>query len=149
MRAPLSGVVEDLRANNARSVIQPGEEVLQIVPVGEELIVESRVAPTDTGHVRPGLPADVKVTSYDPSRFGSVTGTVKRLSATSFLDEQNKPYFLAEITLSAPHLGDDPEMLRIIPGMTVTADIQTGQKSLLAYLIKPVSRGFNTAFRER
>ena len=93
--------------------------------------------------------ADVKVTSFDASRFGSLDGTVTQISATTYLDTDQNPYYRAEIKLQKDHLGDNPEQFRVLPGMTVTADIRTGEKSILDYLLKPVSRGFDNAFKER
>ena len=149
VRAPVSGIVEGMTINTVNTVIAPGQEILKIIPSDDQLIVESRISTDDIGHVTEGQTADVKVSSFDPSRFGTVAGVVKRVSATSYLDERKNPYFLAQIELSENHLGNDPERLRIIPGMTVTADIQTGKKTVLAYLMKPISRGFSNAFRER
>ena len=148
VRAPVAGIVEGMTVDSINAVIQPGEEILQIVPIDQELIVESRVSAEEVGHIRPGLETDVKVHSYDSTRFGTVGGVVRRLSATSFSDGQNPPYFLAEISLSASYLGSNSSQLRVIPGMTVTADIQIGKKSVLEYLMKPVSRGFDNSFRE-
>jgi len=122
---------------------------LQIVPTEVELIVETRVSTTDVGHVHKCQSADVKINSYDSSRFGTLDGTVQRVSATTFLDERQTLYYLAEIRLATNYVGDDPEYLKIIPGMTVTVDIKTGEKSSLAYLVKPISRGFSRSFRER
>lgn len=149
VRAPVSGIVEGLSINSTNTVIDPGEDILKIIPTEDELIVESRIPTDDIGHIHAGLTADVKISSFDPSRFGTVKGIVKRVSATTYLDERKNPYFLAQITLEENHLGNDPKKLQIIPGMTVTADIQTGQKTILDYMMKPVSRGFNNAFRER
>ncbi len=149
VRATVSGIVEGMTINSANAVIKPGQAILKIMPTDEELIVESRVSTEDIGHVRAGQNADIKINSYDPSRFGSVKGIVQRISATTYLDERKNPYFLARIELSADHLGNDPTRLRILPGMTVIADIETGEKTVLDYLMKPVSRGFSNAFRER
>jgi len=149
IRATVSGIVEGMAINSANAVIKPGQAILKIMPTDEELIVESRVSTEDIGHVHAGQTADIKINSYDPSRFGSVKGTVQRISATTYLDERKNPYFLARIKLSADYLGNDPMRLRIVPGMTVIADIETGEKTVLDYLMKPVSRGFSNAFRER
>ena len=149
VRAPVSGIVEGMTINTINAVIAPGEDILKIIPIDDKLIVESRISTDDIGHVTAGQIADVKISSFDPSRFGTVSGTVERVSATSYLDERRNPYFLARIALNENHLGNDPERLRIVPGMTVTADIKTGRKTVLAYLMKPISRGFSNAFRER
>ncbi|PCI06192.1 MAG: hypothetical protein COB77_07160 [Gammaproteobacteria bacterium] len=147
--APVSGIVQALSINSINAVAEPGKIILRIVPMDDELIVESRIMPVDVGHVHIGQYADVKIDSYDSGRFGSIEGTVKQISATTYLDEKNNPYYRAEITLSQSWVGDNPETMKIIPGMTVQANIETGAKSILSYLLKPISRGFNNAFSER
>lgn len=147
--APVSGIVQALSINSINAVAEPGKIILRIVPMNDELIVESRIMPNDVGHVHIGQSADVKIDSYDSSRFGSINGSVKQISATTYLDEKNNPYYRAEITLNQTWVGNNPETMKIIPGMTVQANIETGAKSILAYLLRPISRGFNNAFSER
>ena len=147
--APVSGIVQALSINSINAVAEPGKIILRIVPMNDELIIESRIMPDDVGHVHIGQSADVKIDSYDSSRFGSIDGTVKQISATTYLDEKNNPYYRAEITLNQTWVGNNPEIMKIIPGMTVQANIETGAKSILAYLLRPISRGFNNAFSER
>ena len=147
--APVDGIIKGLSITRINAVVDPGQVIMQLVPVGDALIVEARVSPRDIGHVHLNQGADIKVDSYDSSRFGSVRGRVKQLSASTYLDDKKNPYYLAEIGLEKSWLGDDAKKFRIIPGMTVTADIKTGSKSILDYLLRPVSRGFQSAFRER
>ena len=147
--APVSGIVQALSINSINAVAEPGKIILRIVPMNDELIVESRIMPDDVGHVHIGQSADVKIDSYESSRFGSIDGTVKQISATTYLDEKNNPYYRAEITLNQTWVGNNPEIMKIIPGMTVQANIETGAKSILAYLLRPISRGFDNAFSER
>lgn len=149
MVAPVAGIVQGLSINSRNAVVDPGGVIMQIVPTDDELVVEARISPNDIGHIHQGQLADVKVDSYDAARFGSVEGEVRRLSATTYLDEQQKPYYRAEIALSRDHLGANPGELRIIPGMTVTASITTGSKTILDYLIKPIKRGLDRSFGER
>ncbi len=147
--APVSGVVKGLVVNSIQSVIKPGETIMEIVPAGDELIVESKINTSDIGHVYAGQEAEVKVNSYDPQRFGTVMGEVKQISASTFLDEERQPYFRAKIALQKHYIGNNPDQYRVIPGMTVQADIKTGEKSVLDYLLKPIYRGFQNAFQER
>ena len=148
IRAPVNGFIEDLKITAIGGVIKPGQDILTVVPSDEDLIVEARVSTTDIGHVHVGLAADVKVTSYDAFRFGSITGSVRRLSASTYLDEQEIPYYLAEVALEHDYVGGNSQ-LKVIPGMTVSADIKTGKKTILSYLVKPISRGFSQSFQER
>ena len=147
--APVGGIVQALAVNSINEVLEPGKTILRVVPIEDELIVEARIMPNDIGHVHIGQTADIKIDSYDPSRFGSVSGKVKRISATTYLDENSDPYYRAEVNLDKTWMGDDEEHLKIIPGMTVLANIETGKKSILAYLLRPISRGFDNAFTER
>lgn len=149
VRSPTDGIVQGLIINNLNAVVNPGEVIMRIVPVRDELIVEARILPEDIGHVHLGQSADIKVTSYDYSRFGILAGKVTKLSATTYLDKEQKPYYRAEIRLERDYLGTDPNQLKVLPGMTVIANIKTGKKSVLDYLLKPVSRGFSNAFKER
>jgi HlyD family type I secretion membrane fusion protein len=149
LTAPVSGIVKGIAVNYINGVIEPGQVVMDIVPVGDELIVESRISPTDIGHVHVGQKVDVKVTSYESTRFGSVPGILRQLSASTYLDEQRNPYYRAEISLGRDYVGGDPNRNQIIPGMTVQADVIVGEKTILDYILKPVYRGFQTAFRER
>lgn len=147
--APVSGVVKGLAVNTIQSVIKPGQTIMEIVPDGNVLIVESKVTTSDIGHVNIGQQAEVKINSYDPHRFGTVMGKVMQISASTFLDEQHNPYFQASIALDKDYIGSSNNKYRIIPGMTVQADIKTGEKSVLDYLLKPIYRGFQNAFQER
>ncbi len=149
VRAPVRGIVTSLKALTINAVVQPGEVLMEIVPIGDELVVEAKVSPNDIGHVEPGQAADVRVSSYDFSRFGAVSGTVRQISATTFVDEQLVPYYRAVIALDQDFVGDVDGLNPIIPGMTVQADIKTGSKSILDYMLRPVYRGLHGAFRER
>ena len=148
IRAPVAGYIEDLQVTAIGAVIKPGEDILTIIPSDKALVVEARVSTTDIGHVHVGLPVDVKVNSYNAFRFGSIEGSVQRLSASTYLDEEQQPYYLAEVALANNYVGENTA-LQVIPGMTVAANIKTGKKTLLSYLVKPVSRGFSESFTER
>ena len=121
---------------------------MQLVPTGDDMIVEARISPSDIGHIHPGQNIDVKVNSYDSARFGSVEEIVERISASTYLNEKKSPYFRTETSLKNTYIGNKTDFT-VSPGMTVTADIKTGSKTIPAYLLKPMSRGFDTAFRER
>jgi adhesin transport system membrane fusion protein len=149
VNAPVDGIIQGLAISNNNAVVAPGEVIMQVVPVKDELIIEARILPQDIGHVHIDQPADVKFTSYDSSRFGSLQGRVQRISASTYLDQKQNPYYRAEVILDRDHLGEDPTRFKVLPGMTVTAEIQTGDKTILDYLMRPVSRGLDNAFRER
>lgn len=147
--APTRGVVKGLTTRTIGAVISPGAPIMEIVPIDDILVAEVRISPRDVGHLRPGLEAEVKITTYDMARFGTVEGRLKRVSASTFEDEQGDPFYKGVIELSQAYVGNDPDYNPIRPGMVVNADIITGSKTLLQYLLKPVYRGLSSAFRER
>ena len=147
--APETGVVQGLRVNTLNAVIGPGQVILDLVPVDDELIAETKVLPRDIGHVHAGQRVNVKVSSYEAQRFGTIPGSLRSVSATTNLDEDNQPYFKAEILLAQNYVGDRSDTNLLLPGMTVEADIRTGEKTVLEYVLKPVYRGFSGSMRER
>lgn len=149
VRAPIGGVVRGLAVQRTGSVVQPGALLAEIVPQDAGLVVEARVAPRDIGFVTLGQAVQVKVQSFDYARFGTLEGRVERISAGAFLDEQRQPHHRVRVALARTHLGSDPERTRLIPGMTVLAEITTGQKTVMQYLLKPLYAASSTALRER
>ena len=147
--SPSRGVVKGLATRTVGGVIGPGETLMEIVPLDDVLVAEVRIAPRDIGHLRVGQPARVKVTTFDLSRFGAIEGSLKHLSATTFQDQNKDPYYKGTIELSQNYVGTVPEQNRITAGMVVDADIITGEKTLLDYLLRPVYRGLQGAFHER
>lgn len=149
LRAPVSGIVKGLSVHSVMSVIDGGQVILELVPVEDDLLVEARIPPDEIGHVHNGQTAEVKFHSYDSSRYGTMDARVQQISPSTYLDEKGEPYYRTKLVLSQNHLGKPREALRVLPGMTVQADIITGQKTVLEYLLRPVSRGFSESFRER
>lgn len=147
--APVAGRVQALSAKNPGAVIQPGGVVCQIVPVSTVMKVEARVLPRDVGHLKAGQSVRVKVTTYDFARYGAMPGHLESLSASSFLDEKQQPYFKAVIALERDWVGAEDENLRVGPGMTVQADVVTGSKTVAEYLLKPIHTQIKRAFHER
>ena len=149
IRAPVRGIVQSLKIHTIGGVVAPGEPIVEIVPVNDELVAEVRLSPRDIGHISPGQAAKVKFTTYDFARHGSVDGILKSVSATTFFDDDGEPYYKGIVRLVKGYVGDDSNRLSIAPGMTLTAEILTNDRSLLQYLLKPVYRGVNEGFRER
>jgi len=147
--APVRGIVKGLQATTVGGVLAPGATITEIVPLDKELIVETKITTRDVGHLRVGQPVTVKVTSFDFARYGGITGELTSISATTFMNEKEEPYYKGLVTLDRSYVGYDPESNRIMPGMTVQADVTTGKKTLLQYLLKPVYSSVNEAFRER
>lgn len=138
INAPVDGIVKGLKVFTIGGVIPPGAVLMDIVPINSELVVESRINTRDVGHVRAGMPVTVKVSAFEFARVGGVEGTLTSVSPSTFLDEKGDPYYKGLINLDRGYVGVDPEQNRILPGMTVEADIRTGSKTLLQYLLKPV-----------
>ena len=147
--SPVRGVVKGMVTQTIGSVVPAAETIMEIVPIDDVMVAEVRIEPKDVGHLEVGQSAQVKVTTYDVARFGTVEGTLQRISATTFLDEREEPYYKGIVALGKPYVGENPDMNPILPGMVVDADVSTGSKSLLRYLLKPVFRSIDGAFSER
>lgn len=149
LKSPVKGVVKGMEVHTVGGVIAPGQRLMEIVPLDNELVAEVKVLPVDIGHIGIGDPVNVKITSYDSSRYGSIDGTVTGLSATTFSEAQGQPYYKGQVKLSKSYVGDVEGINKILPGMIVNADIITGEKSILAYLLKPIHLSMQSAFAER
>lgn len=147
--APVNGIVQDLKYRTLGGVIPPGATVMNVVPVEDILQAEVRIAATDVGHVRVGQIVRIKVLTYDFLRYGTVDGHVASVSASSFVDEKNTPYFKGIVRLSRSHLGARVDDWPVLPGMTVICDIITDRKTVLQYLARPVVVAFRQGLRER
>ncbi|MFV3076852.1 HlyD family type I secretion periplasmic adaptor subunit [Niveispirillum fermenti] len=147
--APMRGIVQEMPVKTIGGVISPGGVVARLVPVDDELVAEVRVSPRDIGFVKVGQTVKVKIQAFDYTRFGRVDGTLESVSPTTFLDEQKQPYYQARVKLAANHVGSQEMHHVLVPGMTVQADITTGEKSLIQYLLKPIYTTVDGAFRER
>lgn len=149
IKAPVTGLIKGLQLNTIGGVVQPGRTLMEIVPLDKNLVVEAKISTADIGHVAVGQNVKVKVRSYDFARYGAVQGRLDFVTATTFLDELNEPYYRGRVVLEQDYLGDLQAGNKILPGMTVQADIVTGKRTILAYLLKPVGRAMQTAMTER
>lgn len=148
--SPVRGYVQNLKAKTVGAVVPAGGQIMEIVPTDDDLLVETKINTRDVGHLIAGQKVIIKVASYDFVRYGSVEGTLKSVSATTYLDEKdNTPYYKGWVQMSHPWVGDKTAGNVILPGMTVQADIVTGQKTLLQYLLKPIHASVAQAFHER
>ena len=147
--SPVDGIVKGLKYRAYASVIPPGDLIAQIVPSAEELVAEVRISPRDVGHVEIGSEVNLKVDTYNYSLYGAIEATLTDVSASSFIDEQGNSYFKGYVNLPQNYVGANPAANRITPGMTLVADIKTGEKTLMQYLTRPINNALNTSFRER
>lgn len=147
--APVAGIVHGLSVNTKGAVVEPAQVLMTIIPVDEKLVVETEIAPEDIGHVAIGQETKVAISGFDQRRYGSVPGRLVKLSPTTLLNEEGQPYFKGRIELESSIIRTGEGSQPIMPGMTVTADIVTGQQTLLQYLTGPVYNALSTSFSER
>ena len=145
IRAPISGTIKRLFVNSKGSVIMPGGAVAEIVSDRDALVVEARLAPNDRAFVRPGLPVVVKVTAYEYAVYGGLEGTVEHIGPDTITDEKGSTYYTVRIRTKETDFGPDRP---ILPGMVAQVDIMTGKRTILAYLLRPLFRAKEKAFRE-
>ena len=148
VRAPVRGTIKQLLVNTIGGVIRPGEDLVEIVPIEETLLVEARIRPSDVAFLRPGLPATVKVTAYDYSIYGSLPAKLEDISADTITDEQGEKFYRIRLRTDRNYIGKEDKPLPIIAGMTVQTDILTGKKTVLDYLLKPILKARERALRE-
>lgn len=155
LTAPVRGTIKNVRVNTLGGVIQPGEHILEIVPLEEQLLVEGRIRPSDVAFLRPGLPATIKITAYDYAIYGGLSGRVEHISPDTLKDDQkaaagrqDDTYYRVLVLTESSVLEAGGKSLPIIPGMVASVEIRTGEKTILDYLLKPVLKA-REAFRER
>ena len=150
LRAPADGVVNDVQITTIGGFVNAGEKIMQIVPVGEKLLIEARVAPSDIAFIKVGDPAIVKVTAYDFSIYGGLDGTVQQVSADSIFDEvEREAYYTVLIETDSSSFERSGQSFPIVPGMICDVEILTGRRTILSYLLKPVAKAFDRALTER
>lgn len=149
VRAPVTGTIKQVMINTIGGVIQPGMDLIEIVPTGDTLLVEAKVRPADIAFLHPGQEAIVKVTAYDFSIHGGLKGNVVNISPDTIVDEEGVSYYSVRVETENAYLGDKDKPKPIIPGMTVSVDILTGKKTVLNYILKPILKTKNLALRER
>jgi adhesin transport system membrane fusion protein len=150
LRSPVDGIVNDVQVTTVGQYVQPGQKIMEVVPMGEKLLVETRVRPSDIAFIKVGDRALVKVTAYDFSIYGGLDGRVVQVSADSIFDENEKqPYFTVVVETDRSFLTASGHRLPITPGMMTDTQIITGRKTILTYLLKPVLKARSEALRER
>lgn len=156
VRAPVRGIVKDIRISTIGGVIQPAVTIMEIVPLDDRLLVEGRFRPQDIAFLREGLPATVKITAYDFGVYGGLDGTVEHISPDTLREDSRtaiaatgeETYYRVLVRTREASLKVDGKLMPIIPGMTTSVDIRSGEKSILHYLLKPVYKA-REAFQER
>jgi adhesin transport system membrane fusion protein len=149
VRAPVHGTVNRLLVNTVGGVVQPGSDLVEIVPLEDTLLVEAQIRPADIAFLRPGLPATVKISAYDFLIYGGLDAELEHISADTIVDDSGESFYLIRVRTQKNYLGTEEEPLPTIPGMLAQVDILTGKKTILHYIMKPVLRARVEALRER
>ena len=151
--APTAGFVKSIRITTLGGVVRQGDEILQILPTESDLIVEAKVKPSDMANLKVGMPSKVKLDAYDASIFGSMAGKVTYISPDSLTEEAKTGptiYYRVKVAIErADFSGKKAQEIEVRPGMTATVDIKTGSRSVLSFLLKPLSKTFGDAMSER
>jgi len=146
VRSPVRGRVQRLLANTVGGVVQPGKDIVEIVPLDDQLVLEAKVQPKDIAFIHPGQDATVKFTAYDFSIYGGLAAKVENISPDTVVDERGNAFYLVRVRTTAPNFS---ARMPIIPGMTAEVDVLTGRKTVMSYLLKPVLKAKAYALRER
>jgi adhesin transport system membrane fusion protein len=152
--SPMDGVVRNIRITTRGGVARPGEEIMQIVPIEDDLLIEAKVKPADIAFVKPGLPTTIKLDAYDYTIYGSLQGTVSYISADTMSDESramNEPaYYRVQVKTKASDIARHaPKRIEILPGMTASVEIRTGSNTVWKYLTKPITKTMTESLGER
>jgi len=150
LRSPVHGTVKEIKMKTVGGVAQPAQEIMEIVPIEDTLLIEAQIRPQDRGFIAPDQPAKIKITAYDYSIYGGLEGKVEEISADAIENEKKETFFRVRLRTDKNYLlGKQGEQLPIIPGMTASVDILTGKRTVLEYLLKPILKARQTAFTER
>lgn len=149
VKSPVTGTIKQLFVKTLGGIVQPGMDMMAIVPSEDSLLIETRIRPADIAFMHPGQKAVVKFTAYDFSIHGGLDGQVVNISPDTILDDEGESFYLVQIETRSSFLGTDSESLPIIPGMTVNVDVLTGKKTVLDYILKPILKTKQLALRER
>lgn len=151
LRAPVRGVVKNIKITTVGGVIGPGQDIMELVPIEDQLLVEARIRPGDVAFLRPGQKATVKITAYDYTVYGSLHGQLEHISADTIIDENppHERYYRVYVRTDTTELEGKRGRLPIIPGMVASVELMTGDKTVLEYIMKPLLKMRDAALHER
>ncbi|HAU06566.1 MAG TPA: HlyD family type I secretion periplasmic adaptor subunit [Gammaproteobacteria bacterium] len=149
VRSPVKGTIKQLKINTVGGIIQPGMDLVEIVPAEDKLLIEAKIRPADIAFLRPDQDAMIKLTAYDFSIYGGLRAKLERVSADTITDENGDSFYLIYLRTEKNYIEKQKSRLDIIPGMVATVDILTGKKTILDYLLKPILKAKQEALRER
>lgn len=148
IRSPVNGTIKQILVNTIGGVVQPGSNIIEIVPEDDALVLEAKILPADIGFIYVGLKSKIKFTAYDFAVYGGLDATVTRISADTITDEEGNSFYIARIKTDKNHLGTEANPLYLLPGMTASVDIIVGKHTVLDYLLKPILKAKELALRE-
>lgn len=149
IKSPVNGKIKDFKINTVGGVVKPGDPIVEIVPMDEQLLVEAKIKPSDIARLRPNMPAMVKITAYDFTIYGGLKGEVVDISADTIKNEKGESFYRVKVKTFENSLKRKGEDLPIIPGMIATVDIQTGKKTVMEYLLKPFVKTMQNSMNEK
>ena len=149
VRSQVRGTIKEIKQNTLGGVIRPGEDIIEIVPLDDTLLIEAQIRPSDIAFLRPGQDSMIKIAAYDFSIYGGLKASVEHISADTIKDEQGENFYRVYLRTAQNSLVYHGDELPIIPGMTATIEILTGKKSVLDYIMKPILKARDRALRER
>ena len=149
VKSPVDGIVQKLFVHTVGGVVKPGADLVEIVPINKKLFLEIKIKPSDIAFIHPGAEAKVKISAYDYAIHGGLIGKVVNISPDTITDKKENTFYLINIVTEKNYLGSIEHPLNIIPGMTASVDIITGQKTVMQYILKPILKSKQYVFSER
>ena len=149
IKSPVKGIVKDFKINTVGGVVRPGDPILEVVPLDDQLVVEAKIKPQDIARLSPNMPAMVKFTAYDFAIYGGLKGVVTDISADTIKNEKGESFYRVRVRTNENQLKRKGEVLPIIPGMVTTVDILTGERTVMQYLLKPVAKTLESSMHEK
>lgn len=149
IKSPVNGLIKDIKIHTIGGVVQPGQEIIEVVPLNDQLLVEAHVRPGDIAFLHPGQKAVVKITAYDFSIYGGLNGELVDISADTIMNEKGESFYRIRVRTHETALKRKGQVLPIIPGMVASVDILTGKKTVMQYIMKPLIKTVGNAMKER
>jgi membrane fusion protein, adhesin transport system len=149
VKSPVNGIIQKLFVHTVGGVVQPGADLVEIVPTNKKLYLEIKIKPSDIAFIHPGAKAKVKISAYDFAIHGGLVGTVVNISPDTITDAKDNTFYLIHVETEKNYLGTKEHPLNIIPGMTASVDIVTGKKTIMQYILKPILKSKQYVFSER
>jgi adhesin transport system membrane fusion protein len=147
LKSPVSGVINKLNVATIGEVIPAGASIVEIVPLDDKLLIETRIRPQDVAFIQPGAKASIRLSAYDYTKYGTLSGVVERIGADTITDENRETFYQVIVSTDSEE-SKIPDEMRVIPGMIATVDVSNGERTVLEYLLKPILKIRDHALRE-